>query len=55
MIYTRFLLGAIIVLLIIYYVMIIGHLFNKWKITEREIEFYKLCIPFYYWVVSQAI
>lgn len=24
-----------------------------WKITNREIKFSYLCIPFYYWMVSQ--
>lgn len=33
--------------------MVIGQLFGKWKITNREIKFSYLCIPFYYWIVSQ--
>lgn len=55
MIYTRFILGAIVILTIMYYIMVIGHLFGKWKITEREIKFSKLCVPFYYWIVSQEV
>ena len=51
MLYIKLLLGAIIVLLIIYYVMIIGQLFGGWKITDKQINFNKLIIPFFYWVV----
>lgn len=53
MIYARVLLLAFIVLAVIYYIMVIGQLFGKWKITNREIKFSCLCIPFYYWMVSQ--
>lgn len=53
MIYARVLLAAFVVLAVIYYVMVIGQLFGKWKITNREIKFSYLCIPFYYWMVSQ--
>jgi hypothetical protein len=53
MIYARVLLAAFVVLVVIYYVMVIGQLFGKWKITHREIKFSLLCIPFYYWMVSQ--
>lgn len=53
MIYARVLLAAFVVLVVIYYVMVIGQLFGKWKITNREIKFSLLCIPFYYWMVSQ--
>lgn len=53
MIYARVLLLAFIVLAVIYYIMVIGQLFSKWKITNREIKFSFLCIPFYYWMVSQ--
>lgn len=55
MIYARLLLGAFIVLALIYYVMVIGQLFGAWKITQRPITFAKLCMPFYYWMVSQKI
>lgn len=54
MIYTRFILIAIIVLLFIYYVMVVGQLFGAVKVTNRPIKFVNLCIPFYYWVVSQS-
>lgn len=50
MIYTRFVFGIIVILLIIYYVMIIGQLFDMWKITKNKLVFIKLCIPFYYWI-----
>ena len=53
MIYARVLLAAFVVLAVIYYVMVIGQLFGKWKITNREIKFSYLCVPFYYWMVSQ--
>lgn len=39
MIYARVLLAAFVVLAVIYYVMVIGQLFGKWKITNREIKF----------------
>lgn len=55
MIYARLLLGAFILLALIYYAMVIGHLFGAWKITQRPITFAKLCVPFYYWTVSQKI
>lgn len=50
MIYTRFVFGIIVILLITYYVMVIGQLFDMWKITKNKLEFAKLCIPFYYWI-----
>lgn len=53
MIYARILLGAFVLLALIYYSMVVGHLFGAWKITRRQITFAKLCIPFYYWAVSQ--
>lgn len=55
MIYARLILGAVILLAMIYYVMIVGQLFGVWKITQRQISFIKLCVPFYYWMVSQKI
>ncbi len=53
MIYARLIFGAFILLALIYYVMMVGHLFGAWKITQRPISFPKLCTPFYYWVVAQ--
>jgi hypothetical protein len=53
MIYTRFLMFIIIPLILLYYGMIAGQLFDLWKITNRNINFGNLCIPFYYWIVSQ--
>lgn len=53
MIYTRFISIAVVVLAFIYYVMIVGQLFGGWKVTNRKIKFINLCIPFYYWIVSQ--
>ena len=55
MIYARVLLGAFILLAAIYFAMVIGQLFGKWKITQRPISFAKLCVPFYYWIVTQKI
>lgn len=55
MIYTRFILEAIVILIIIYYIMVVGHLFDRWKMTKREIKFSRLCVPFYYWIVSQEV
>lgn len=54
MIYTRFISIAIVILAFIYYVMVIGQLFGAWKVTNRPIKFANLCIPFYYWAVSQS-
>lgn len=51
MLYSRLILGAIVVLLIIYYVMVVGQLFGGWKITNSKIKFNKLIIPFFYWMV----
>lgn len=51
MLYAKLILGAIVALLIIYYVMIVGQLFGSWKITNKKIKFNKLIIPFYYWMV----
>ena len=48
MIYARVLLAAFVVLAVIYYIMMIGQLYGKWKVTNREIKFSFLCIPFYY-------
>lgn len=51
MLYTKLILGAIVILLIIYYIMVVGQLFGAWKITNKSIKFIKLITPFYYWVV----
>lgn len=53
MIYFRLITSAVIILMLVYYGMIVGQLFGFWKITNRKISFVKLCIPFYYWIVSQ--
>jgi len=53
MIYTRFISIAVVILAFIYYVMVVGQLFGAWKVTNRPIKFINLCIPFYYWMVSQ--
>lgn len=53
MLYAKILLGAFVLLAAIYYGMLIGHLFGKWKITRRQITFARMCVPFYYWIVSQ--
>lgn len=55
MIYARIILGAFILLASIYYAMVLGQLFGVCKITQRQITFTKLCIPFYYWIVSQKV
>lgn len=53
MIYARIILGALILLVAIYYAMMVGQLFGSWRITQRPITFARLSIPFYYWMVSQ--
>lgn len=50
MLYTRVILVAFVVLLIIYYFMVIGQLFGGWKITNKKIKMSKLIVPFYYWM-----
>lgn len=55
MIYIRIIMGTFILLTIVYYTMVIGHLFGAWKMTNRPFTFIKLCIPFYYWAVLQNI
>lgn len=53
MIYSRILLVAFSILAVMYYTTVAGQLFGKWRITKRDFKFLYLCIPFYYWVVSQ--
>lgn len=53
MIYSRLVMIALIVLLIIYYVMVVLHFFGVIKITNKDMSFNKAMIPFYYWMVSQ--
>ena len=48
MVLFRFLIGIFILLYVIYYVLVCGHLLELWKITDKEIKFKKLLIPFYY-------
>lgn len=48
MVLFRFLIGIFILLYVIYYVLVCGHLLELWKITDKEMEFKKLLIPFYY-------
>lgn len=52
MLYAKLILGAIVVLLIIYYVMIVGQtVLVVGKLPNKKIKFNKLIIPFYYWMV----
>lgn len=44
-----FLIRCILFLVIFYYVALIGHMFNLWKITDKEIT-KKAIIPFYYFI-----
>lgn len=53
MIYARVLFVALLILLLSYYIMVIGQLFGLWKLTDRRIGFSSLCVPFYYWIVPQ--
>jgi hypothetical protein len=48
MLYIRILFLLFVICYIFYYVLIIGHLFNLWKLVNEKIEFYKMLIPFYY-------
>lgn len=53
MIYAKLITGAFVLLAMIYYGMAVGQLFGWWKITYRTFTFYRLCIPFYYWIAPQ--
>lgn len=53
MAYFRLITIVVVLLMFLYYTMIVGHLFGFWKITNKKVSFVKLCIPFYYWIVSQ--
>lgn len=48
MLYIRILFIMFIILYVIYYVLVFGHLLGAWKMTNEQIEFKKLLIPFYY-------
>ena len=48
MLYIRILFLLFVICYIFYYVLVIGHLFNWWKLVNEKIEFHKLLIPFYY-------
>lgn len=50
MIYGKIVLTAFVLLLLVYYILVIGHLFSLWSITEDEVTFKRLCTPFYYWI-----
>lgn len=53
MAYFRMITIVLVLLMATYYFTMVGHLLGFWKITYRKISFVKLCIPFYYWVVSE--
>lgn len=48
MVYIRIVFLFFVVLYVFYYVLVIGHLLNLWKMVNVKIEFDKLLIPFYY-------
>lgn len=48
MVYIRIIFLFFVVLYVFYYVLVIGHLLNLWKMVNVKIEFGKLLIPFYY-------
>jgi hypothetical protein len=48
MLYIRILFLMFIVLYVIYYILVIGHLFGLWKLTNETMKFSKVIIPFYY-------
>lgn len=49
MIYAKVLFILMFSLLMVYYIMVIGHLFGWLRLTKSEIELSRLFIPFYYW------
>lgn len=44
MIYTRFVFGIIVILLVTYYIMVVGQLFDMWKLTTKFGEFLGLAL-----------
>jgi hypothetical protein len=48
MVWIRIIFVAFIVLYIVYYVLLLGHLLGAWKMTNAKIEMGKFIIPFYY-------
>lgn len=54
MIYARIILVLLILLIVVYYAMIVAHLSGVINLTDRKVEFSKLCIPFYYWVHQES-
>ena len=55
MLYARILLVALIPMLVVYYLFCVGQLFGLLKFTQREINFGKAMIPFYYFIKSKKI
>ena len=52
MIYVRIIM-CIAILWIVYAFMMLGQLFDLFKITNRKITFKRMMIPFYYWIAPQ--
>lgn len=48
MLYIRVIFIAAILLYVVYYLLLFGHLLKFWELTKEKIEFKKLLIPFYY-------
>lgn len=48
MVWIRIIFVAFLAMYVMYYVLMIGHLFNLWKVVNVKIEGFKLLIPFYY-------
>lgn len=55
MIWIRFVLFALIVLLIAYWGNLIFHILGKTVMTHRRITFVKCLIPFYYWIADPNV
>nr|DAW84553.1 MAG TPA: hypothetical protein [Caudoviricetes sp.] len=55
MIIMRIFMAALVLMLVIYYVHVIMHLFGAAVITHRKITFIRCIIPFYYWITDPNI
>lgn len=55
MIWIRFVLFALIILLVAYWGNLIFHILGKTVMTHRKITFVKCLIPFYYWIADPNV
>lgn len=53
MIWIRIITLAFALLYGIYYLMLVGQMFDAFKFTNRKFTFIRCIIPFYYWIAPQ--